>query len=157
MITNLNTEELTRLHKKILVVDDDPLTGVTLKKVLPKNIQLILAENGVKAFELYTQSLKHNNPFDGIIMDLIMPHMNGISCIQLIRQWELESGIPEDEVTKIVVLTSLDSNSFHLDLIKPLTESILFKPVGKWMLSNVLLKTFSFSVSTAKKQKTSKF
>ncbi len=81
---------------KILIVDDSnfvrSLLGKTLQNSLT-NSELIMASNGIEGYNLY----RTENP-DLIVMDLLMPEMNGWELLKLIRQ--------VDQSIKIIVLTA---------------------------------------------------
>ncbi|HCT30901.1 MAG TPA: response regulator, partial [Bacteroidales bacterium] len=60
---------------KILVVDDSNFVRSLIGKTLQNNVtnlELIMASNGIEGYDLY----RTENP-DLIVMDLLMPEMNG--------------------------------------------------------------------------------
>ena len=70
---------------KVLVIDDEAnvrtLTSMLLKRL---GYDVLLAENGWKGLELYRQE----HP-DVIVLDLIMPGMDGIEVLKQIRSVDL--------------------------------------------------------------------
>jgi two-component system, chemotaxis family, chemotaxis protein CheY len=62
--------------KRILVVDDDPAMRKLLTDVLQEHYAVTAAENGAEALELTRQS-----PPDAIILDMVMPVMDGWSFL----------------------------------------------------------------------------
>jgi diguanylate cyclase (GGDEF)-like protein/PAS domain S-box-containing protein len=82
----------------ILVVDDDPVTRIYLEKALKEEgYDVLVAENGEKALEIY----KQNNP-DMVVLDVMMPLMNGFEVCKHIREQE------KDINTPVLMLTGLD-------------------------------------------------
>ena len=81
---------------KILVVDDSnfvrSLVGKTLQINIP-SLELLMASNGIEGYNLY----RAEKP-DLIVMDLLMPEMNGWELLKLIRE--------EDLKTKIIVFSA---------------------------------------------------
>jgi len=68
---------------KILVIDDDISSRFLVKKVLEKNSHEVLeAENGVDGLRL----LKGNPDIKLVLLDLIMPVMNGQDFLKAIMQ-----------------------------------------------------------------------
>lgn len=114
----------------ILIAEDSPTEVFILKKILEKhNHQIIIAEDGNQAIEL-THSKKPNL----IVMDIIMPNLNGFQTTRHLSKDPLTSGIP------IVIVSSKNQASDKLwglrqgakgYLAKPITEALLMAEVNK--------------------------
>ncbi|OQX22541.1 MAG: hypothetical protein BWK80_30185 [Desulfobacteraceae bacterium IS3] len=75
---------------KILVADDQPTNRMVLLKMLePLGFEIALAENGQIAVEL----ARSWHP-DLILMDLLMPVMNGFEAVKHIRQFPEQGNVP---------------------------------------------------------------
>lgn len=82
----------------ILIIDDDPVTRLMLKKVLlNSSFNVLEAENGKEGFSKFIDHLP-----DLVLMDVMMPVMNGYDATLAIRNYETKRNIP------ILMLTSLD-------------------------------------------------
>ena len=69
--------------RKILVIDDDLAIRVLLQAVLKRlNFEVELAEDGAVGLE----KLKSNGTFDLILLDLMMPKVNGYEFIEQVGQ-----------------------------------------------------------------------
>ena len=69
--------------QRFLVVDDHPINRLLVRQILKnnwKNCELVEAENGLKALE----ALRHQD-FDVILMDMVMPEMDGIEATTALR------------------------------------------------------------------------
>jgi CheY-like chemotaxis protein len=67
---------------RVLLVDDDPLLREALSQFLRvKGWTVALAEHGAEALELLQRS-----PFTAVVLDLIMPGMEGIETLTQIRR-----------------------------------------------------------------------
>jgi two-component system, cell cycle sensor histidine kinase and response regulator CckA len=85
----------------ILIVDDEPMIRETVKTSLEEyNYRTISANNGIEAIALYR---KYKNDIDVVLMDLIMPEMDGFTAIRRLKKIN-----PQIE---IIVASGLDSNS----------------------------------------------
>ena len=84
----------------ILAVDDVSLNLILLEKMLSRfNIQVRKASNGLEAM----REMIAKKP-DLVILDLIMPFMDGFEVLQKVRE------TPELEDTRIIVLSALNKN-----------------------------------------------
>ncbi len=69
------------MRMKVLYVDDDLMVGVTIRRILGKQFDVTLAENGIMALELIQK--EH---FDCIVSDIKMPGLTGIQLHALIAE-----------------------------------------------------------------------
>lgn len=70
------------MAKKILVVDDDELVLIAIQELLsPLGFSVVISPSGFDALEKITQE-----QFDLIILDIIMPEMDGFEVCQRIRE-----------------------------------------------------------------------
>jgi DNA-binding response OmpR family regulator len=85
-------------HKKILVVEDDLALNKALSTILRKSgFDVLNAENGQVGLDM---ALKENP--DLILLDLLMPIMDGISMLQELRKDTVGKTIP------VFILTNSD-------------------------------------------------
>lgn len=82
IITNLYDKEMILHSKKILLVDDDMRNVFALSKILKeRGMEIIKAENGLIALE----TLDKNPEIDLVLMDIMMPEMDGYEAMRKIR------------------------------------------------------------------------
>lgn len=71
------------LKKTILIVDDEDLIRELLVDALSDDFNVLPAQNGEEALDLYTQ---HQEKIALVITDLIMPKMRGDALAEKLRQ-----------------------------------------------------------------------
>jgi CheY-like chemotaxis protein len=96
-----NPAEIVKGTGCILFVDDEEILRLTIKGMLESmNYHVILAENGIQALEKFKE---HHSAIDIVILDMIMPEMNGSETFfELKKIWPeykiiIASGHSEDE------------------------------------------------------------
>lgn len=93
----MTTGRIDGKGRRILVIDDDLAIRVLLQAVLRRlNFEVELAEDGAVGLD----KLKGADPFDLILLDLMMPRLNGYEFIERIRERS------PDERPHIVVFTA---------------------------------------------------
>jgi NarL family two-component system response regulator LiaR len=105
---------------KVLIVDDHQVVRQGLRTFLELHEDIAVigeAEDGFKAIEMVRQLLP-----DIILMDLVMPHMDGITATQKIHA----SGSP----VKIIALTSFSEDDKVFPAIQAGASSYLLKDVS---------------------------
>ena len=115
--------------KKILVVDDEIRNVFALARILEeKDIEVIEAENGQVAIDL----LKENTQIDLVLMDVMMPVMDGYEAMRIIRNTEKIKDIP------IICLTAKAMKEDHENAIKNGANDYLSKPLNEEKLFAML-------------------
>jgi signal transduction histidine kinase/HAMP domain-containing protein/CheY-like chemotaxis protein len=83
-------------NKKVLVVDDDVRNLFALTAVFERSkIDVITAESGREALEI----LNKDKGIDIVLMDIMMPEMDGYETIQMIRKEQRNKSLPIIAVT----------------------------------------------------------
>ncbi len=95
---------------KVLVVEDNELNMEIIKCVLEEEkIEVFTAENGRRAVEKFTESKPGD--YDLILMDIMMPDMDGLEATRTIRA----SGHPSAATVPIIAMTA---NAYDEDVKK---------------------------------------
>lgn len=102
---------------KILVVDDNPKY---LKEVLPTyGYEVTVATDGIQALKILGNN---ENQFDLILLDIMMPKMDGWETLKAIRENNEKKSIP------IIMLTSLDKEQQQISGLKFGADDYIVKP-----------------------------
>ena len=124
--------------KKILCVDDDPITLMLYKMVIAKATlaeTVIVAKNGQEALEYYENSENENSYHELIFLDLNMPIMGGWEFLDNFTEKRF---YPINENTKIIVLSStIDPRDIEKVKNYPMILDFISKPVTKEMLEKL--------------------
>lgn len=91
---------------KILLVDDSKSAQLKTFSIFSKYGKCDQAFNGRKAIDLYKAALEASAPYDLIVMDIVMPQMDGFAAVKEIRNIQKEKKIPDEKKAKIIMLTS---------------------------------------------------
>jgi len=96
LIENLRSKQDILSHKNVLVVDDDVRNLFALTTAFERyNVNTITAESGREAMTI----LSENNDIDIVLMDIMMPEMDGYETMQKIRREHKNSTLPIIAVT----------------------------------------------------------
>ena len=121
------TDELS-----ILLVEDNELNQRLMKISLKKyKYKVTIANNGLEGVELFK-----TNTFDVILMDLMMPVMDGFEATKEIRK--IESMEKERRYTPIIAFTANTLNNDHDKCVRGGMDDILEKPFHFEKFSDIL-------------------
>lgn len=104
---------------KLLIVDDSSIMRRTIEKNLGNyNLEIIgTASNGNAALDI----VKEKKP-DVITLDITMPEMDGITCLEHIMQIHPEA--------KVMIITALSDKLTGLKALDKGARGFLYKPVN---------------------------
>lgn len=112
--------------KKILIVDDSVVARMAIKKIISKKFTSISeASSGSEAIEL----LK-NEKFDCLLVDYLMPGINGITTIKIIREMGL--------TTPIIVISANQQKTILDKFFELGVVAVLKKQVSEAELLNAI-------------------
>ncbi len=121
------------MNLKILIVDDDFINRKLLQALLRKHPDIVRetveAENGSEALTI----LRDDTSIDLILLDILMPVLDGKEFLKIFRSDSANSNIP------VVVLTTDDTQkagAYELGaddfLLKPINEDELLGKISRW-------------------------
>lgn len=108
----------TESRSQILIIDDEPIARMTLKALLSNEpYDLHFAENGVDGLAAAVSIQP-----DVILLDVMMPNMNGFDVCKIIRSTYTLNEVP------ILFITTLDDRASKLAGLKAGADDFLSKP-----------------------------
>lgn len=135
-VKNLGNLTETLSGKKILITDDDVRNIFSLSKALEKyKVEVILAMDGKQALD----KIKENPDIDVILMDMMMPEMDGYDTIREIRKMQNFKELPIIAVTAKSMIGDRDKciQAGASDYItKPVDIDQLLSLLRVWLYKN---------------------
>jgi len=121
---------------KILIVDDDFISRKILQGSLKSLGTCDMACDGEEALLAFQEAVKEGQPYQLILLDIMMPGIDGMEVLKKIREGEDRAKIYGSDRVKIAMSTCLNDKdhvivSFHQGcdgyILKPFTpDSVLF-------------------------------
>jgi len=129
MLTALRQTDATLAGRKVLVVDDDLRNIFALTSVLEHHdLQVVHAENGRAGIE----QLERSPDVDVVLMDIMMPEMDGYQTMRAIRK------IPQFRTLPIIALTAKAMKGDRDKCIEAGASDYVTKPVDLEQLFSVM-------------------
>jgi CheY-like chemotaxis protein len=129
MLEHLHDADSVVAGKKVLVVDDDVRNIFSLTSMLEDHGMVVrFAENGKQALE----QLKKDQDVDAVLMDIMMPEMDGYETTRAIREIERFKSLP------IIALTAKAMKGDREKCIAAGASDYITKPVDTDQLLSLL-------------------
>ena len=129
--------------KRALIIDDIATNQHVLTEQLRNwGIQSDCVKDAVEALKILELNYDKNTPYDIILLDFLMPGMNGQELATLISRSDTLSGTP------IIMLSSCDQPITNDEMSQIGIKSYLMKPVREKRLHKTILETLMYKPET---------
>lgn len=125
---------------RILIVEDEYVSRRFLYKFMKEYGECDVTVNGKEAIEAFIISLEDENPYDLILLDIMMPEIDGMKVLKTIRLMERDRGIIGDERVKIIMTTALNESENVMEAFDEGCEAYAAKPLDTKKLISVMEK-----------------
>ena len=134
LLENIRMKNDMLSGKTILIVDDDVRNVFAINTVLERfNINVISADSGLAALNI----LRENKNIDMLLIDMLMPEMNGYETIQKLRHQNIKSNLP------IIALTAMSMDGDKKKCLDAGANDYISKPIKMdlllWKMRNFFL------------------
>lgn len=130
---NNNNQQISLEGLCVLVAEDNDLNMEIVEYMLERNgIQVVCAKDGQEVIDLFEKS--EVNEFDFILMDIMMPKINGLDATRTIRSLKRQDA-------KTVPIIAMSANAFVEDMLNSKIAGMnmhLAKPLDETKLINAL-------------------
>lgn len=114
---------------RILVVDDLDLEREVVRNLLEhKGHQVIDVQSGAEAIQVFFDAVQHEQPFDLVFMDFVMPDMDGVETVKQIRRCCPKHWTP------VLFLSSIEDEQRVCDALENGADDFLTKPISEKLL-----------------------
>lgn len=126
---------------RILLAEDNKINQLVAAGTLQKlGYAVDIAENGAEAVATYT-----SHPYDAVLMDVMMPGLDGYQATSMIRKHEGRLGVPPVPIIGLSARAMVGDREIALDagmddyLTKPLRTPLLQSALERWIGKAVLM------------------
>lgn len=93
---------------RILIAEDDFASRKFMMRFLAKYAEVDVTVDGEEAVQAFEYSLQDNLHYDLVCLDIMMPKMDGIEALTVIRKLEEEAGFTKGTQCKVIMTTALN-------------------------------------------------
>lgn len=115
----------------ILIVDDQQVNRKLLGEILKEYGRCDMADGGQAALDLFEGALEEGEPYDLVLLDIMMPFMDGQETLKKIRHIEKDQGVDPGEESIIIMVTAVDAQTEMEEAFKHNATDFLNKPINR--------------------------
>ena len=117
---------------KVLIVEDDAISRKMIEMIMkPLVKEYSLAMDGEVALELFNKSVESENNYDLVLLDIMLPKMDGQTLLQKFRKKEKEYNLLGNKSSKIIMVSALDDAGNVMEAFKNQCDGYLTKPYNR--------------------------
>lgn len=83
-------------------------------------------------------SIKTQNPYDLLCLDIMMPKVDGLKVLKVIRQLEAQKKVSEEEHLRIIMMTALADVGYVDEAFRQGCDAYASKPVDTEKVEEVM-------------------
>lgn len=125
---------------RILIVEDDLVSRKFLQKFLSQYGETDVVVDGMEALDAFLFSLKSNQHYNLICLDVMIPKVDGIKVLKTIRNLETQKGILPHKRVKVIMTTALSGTDYVQNAFEIGCEGFASKPIDTKKLVEVMKK-----------------
>lgn len=120
---------------KILIAEDDRLSRTILQRFMSIYGESDLAVDGREALDLYMDSVKNGKNYDLMCLDIMMPKVDGLKVLKVIRAIEAQRGYRH---LPIIMMSALADVEYVDEAFELGCDAYASKPVDTEKVDEVL-------------------
>ncbi|MCP4756638.1 MAG: response regulator [Proteobacteria bacterium] len=115
----------------IMIVDDNLMNRTSMEKIMKEMGKTHTFSDGLKAIKFFGLRIQTMKPIDLILLDIVMPAIDGLRMLNRIRQIEKASNVAIEKQVKIVMVTSHANKELVVNCLMAGCDSYIVKPFTK--------------------------
>ncbi len=96
---------------KVLIVEDDFTSRRYVARFMKQYSDVDIAVDGAEAVDIFINAVKKREYYHLVLLDIMMPNMNGIDTLKAIRAIEEEKQLEKKDFCKVIMMSSLNEKN----------------------------------------------
>ena len=125
---------------RILIVEDDLTSRKIMLKILSKYGECDVTVDGLEAVDAFMLAQKERKPYDLVCLDIMMPKLDGVKVLKVIRSLEEQKNVLENDRVKVIMTTALAEKQYVNKAFELGCQAYANKPIDAVKFKEVLEK-----------------
>ena len=123
---------------RILIAEDDRISRTFMKEFMKEYGQCDVAVDGMEALDLFMDAVKKEDPYRLICLDIMMPKVDGLKVLRVIRAMEKQHDVPQEKRARILMTTALADLDYVDQAFKLGADGYAAKPIDTDKITEVI-------------------
>ena len=128
---------------RCLIVEDEELIREGMRYFLADYAEIEMAGNGKEGVEAFSRAIAEGRPFELVLLDIVMPEMDGQKALRLMREAEKSAATPGKK--SVIIMTTALNSAENMEealwqgdctdyLVKPIIRADLMAMLARYSL-----------------------
>ena len=99
---------------RILIAEDDRVSRDLLVQIMGSYGTCDTAQDGMETLDFFMDSVKRKEPYDLLCLDIMMPKVDGLRVLRVIRTLEAQREVSRADHLRIIMMTAI-TDADHVD------------------------------------------
>ncbi len=123
---------------RILIAEDDRISRTFMKEFMKEYGKCDVAVDGMEALDLFMDAVKKEDPYRLICLDIMMPKVDGLKVLRVIRAMEKQHDVPQEKRARILMTTALADLDYVDQAFKLGADGYAAKPIDTDKITEVI-------------------
>ncbi len=96
------------------------------------------ADNGLETIDKYIEALKAGQPYDMMCLDIMMPKVDGLMVLKLVREMEALNQVASEHQAKIIMMTAIAEMDYVDQAFELGCDAYASKPIEMAQVQEVM-------------------
>ena len=125
---------------RILIAEDDLACRKFMQQILKDYGKCHAVVDGIEAVDAFLSAWEEKNPYDILFLDIMMPKLDGLKAMKIIRDMEKDKKIEPKDHIKIIIITELTDEKTVYRAFDLGCDAFAAKPLNQQEIDNALNK-----------------
>lgn len=125
---------------RILIAEDDLASRKFMQQMLKSYGECDIVVDGIEAVDAFLLAWEEKEPYDLLFLDIMMPKLDGLKALKIIRDLEKDKKTKPEDRIKIIMTTALNEQQTVYSAFDLGCEAFAAKPINQSKMREVLSK-----------------
>ena len=114
---------------RCLIAEDDRISRTFLSEFLSEYGDCDATADGMEALDAILDAIKKKEPYDLLCLDIMMPKVDGLRVLKVLRKVEAQQKIPPEKRLRVIIMTAIADMEYVDEAFRLGCDAYASKPI----------------------------